>query len=441
MQCYRLAHGDQQLQRLWPALRLGLFSSLLAYLAQLFTPLPGLQQMACFLMLGLIGAWLSARLWLPHWPQARQPGSQRALMRVADWRLPARWQGPLTGLVLLALPLLLISAELRPDNDLRQLNPSPRALIQEQQQVAGWLQQVSGQRFVLLSADQDQALLQRLEQLDTLLGQLQADGELSAYDHLARRVPSLRRQQTDHAQLKARYAIAVPDLLQRAGLPPELATDIQQTLSQSTPLLPQDWLDTAAGQTDQSLWWRTDNRLHAAILLGDLSPAGQARLLSHLQADEIYHDRVTHLGNTLGALRDSVSHWLLVACLCLLPLLLWRYRRQAWRALLPPFGAVILALALLGWLGQGITLFHLLGLLLVLGIGLDSGIFNAEHGQQAASWLAITLSCASSLIAFGLLSLSSTPALHQLGLTCLIGLASVWGLTLISRPPVTTKET
>ncbi|WP_197675008.1 MMPL family transporter [Halopseudomonas salegens] len=440
VQCYRLTHPDSALHKLWPALRLGLLSSLLAYLAQLLTPLPGLRQMACFLMLGLIGAWLTARLWLPRWPLQGHSGNQRMVAHCNRLRLPARWQAPLAFGLMLGLPLLLITADVRPNNDLRQLNPSPDSLVAEQKTVMHWLQQASGQRFVLLTAQQPQALLERLEALHPLLSELQASDELSAFSHIAQRVPSLQQQQADHALINHAYAEALPLLLEQAGLPSELMQPINAELERSQPLFPEQWLARAAGEPDQNLWWQSSAGTHAVILLGDLSNSGEQRLLDALHQREIYHDRVAALGQKLGQLRDTVSYWLLAACLLLLPLLLWRYRRQAWRALLPPFGALLLTLTILSWSGQGITLFHLLGLLLVLGIGLDSGIFNTEHGEQGASWLAITLSCASSLIAFGLLSFSSTPALQQLGLTCLIGLSSAWILTLISRPPLATTH-
>src|SRR5690606_275132 len=125
--------------------------------------------------------------------------------------------------------------------------------------------------------------------------------------------------------------------------------------------------------------------------------------------------------------------WLALAMFVLGVAFLWRYRLNAWRVLLPPVGAVILTLGIFAALQIGLSLFHLLGLLLVLGIGLDAGIFSTEHPDDPAAWLAITLSCASSLLAFGLLAFSATPALHFLGTTCLIGLTATWCLVPFSR--------
>ena len=82
---------------------------------------------------------------------------------------------------------------------------------------------------------------------------------------------------------------------------------------------------------------------------------------------------------------------------------------------------------------QGLNLFHLMALILVLGIGLDMGIFLIETDEAAHTWLAVSLSAYTSLLAFGLLALSDTPVLHHFGLTVAIGLSLVWLLVPLMR--------
>jgi predicted exporter len=67
----------------------------------------------------------------------------------------------------------------------------------------------------------------------------------------------------------------------------------------------------------------------------------------------------------------------------------------------------------------------------VLGIGLDMGIFLQESGNAPQTWQAVSLSCVTSLLAFGLLSLSQTPVLYHFGLIVLIGLSLTWILAII----------
>jgi predicted exporter len=105
-----------------------------------------------------------------------------------------------------------------------------------------------------------------------------------------------------------------------------------------------------------------------------------------------------------------------------------RYRSVTWRVLAPTALASIATLALLGIAGQNLQLFHVLALMLLLGVGVDYGIFLHEHlsRRDSVAWLAVGLSALSTLLSFGLLSLSKTPALQAFGLTMLIGTVAVW---------------
>ena len=52
-----------------------------------------------------------------------------------------------------------------------------------------------------------------------------------------------------------------------------------------------------------------------------------------------------------------------------------RYGRDTWRVVAPTAIASLTTLALLGSVGAGLQLFHVLALMLLLGIGIDYGIF------------------------------------------------------------------
>jgi predicted exporter len=79
--------------------------------------------------------------------------------------------------------------------------------------------------------------------------------------------------------------------------------------------------------------------------------------------------------------------------------------------------------------GLGITLFHILALLLVIGISVDTAVFFITPGLNKDTWSASTLACLTSAIAFGLLSLSQVPLLHQFGSVVFIGLLCTWLIT------------
>ena len=88
-----------------------------------------------------------------------------------------------------------------------------------------------------------------------------------------------------------------------------------------------------------------------------------------------------------------------------------------------PALAALLTLATLGLLGSPLTLFHALALILVFGIGVDYSLFFAETQQGKGVMMAVFMSACSTLMAFGLLAFSHTPAIHYFGLTLLLGIA------------------
>ncbi|KKO02087.1 hypothetical protein LCGC14_0109490 [marine sediment metagenome] len=438
LQSARHLAPEQPLARLWSALLLGLISSLAAYLVQLATPFPGLRQMATFAALGLTGAWLTVRLWLPMIPVRQHPATRRIANQLARLRVPAGAHLPWLALGAVALlAILVILFRLQVSDDLRQLNPSPPELIAEQQRVQQLLQRPGARHYLIVTADTDDALLTRLEQLDTALTALSDESHLDQFRHLAQAVPSAERQHQSVERIRFMHDTALPQLAERAGLPADALSSSIEPHPQ--PFTLTDWFATPLGAADQLLWLAAsgadaDAGPASLVLLGEADGVGSHALHALSQAEDVhYHDRVAQLGQVLGDIRDSIALWLGIAIAGLALVFSWRYGTSVWRVLLPPVGAILVSLAVLALNDTGLTLFHLLGLLLVLGIGLDAGIFSVEHAEQPASWLGISLSCASSLLAFGLLSFSATPALAHLGMTSLVGLGTTWLLVPFAR--------
>jgi predicted exporter len=145
-------------------------------------------------------------------------------------------------------------------------------------------------------------------------------------------------------------------------------------------------------------------------------------------------DKVGDISSVLGRYRADMGWVVLGAYLVVFLVLFPRYRGRTWRVLAPTATSSLLTLAMLGFAGQSLQLFHVLALMLLLGVGVDYGIFMQETMQEErersdagdAAWLAVGLSAASTILSFGLLGLSGTPALQAFGLTMLAGTALVW---------------
>jgi len=120
-----------------------------------------------------------------------------------------------------------------------------------------------------------------------------------------------------------------------------------------------------------------------------------------------------------------------VGLLAVLALVLTRYRRlrPTLSAYVPACLAAATTLAILGLLGGPVHILHVVSLLLVLSMGVDYGVFLTEAAQArgdsrretAAALLSIVFACISTVLAFGLLGMSSYPALEAIGTTVGLG--------------------
>jgi len=103
-----------------------------------------------------------------------------------------------------------------------------------------------------------------------------------------------------------------------------------------------------------------------------------------------------------------------------------------------PLLAAAGSLSCLGWLGQPLTLFGLFGLVLVTAIGVDYAILMRERiGGAAVSLVGTLLAAVTTWLSFGLLALSSTPAVSNFGLAVGLGLVFAFALAPWAAEPDT----
>ena len=411
------------------AMAIGALTGMGAYLLQFTTPFPGLQQMAIFCAAGIFGAWMTVLALAPFYHVS--PASTHAPMlaadkfyRVAQWFYPALWLKPRwvgAVLVILTVAGLLMIARGGTNDSVLNLNTSPLSLLNSERKVQEILQQPSVSRFFYIEADSPEQLLTRTQALNEKLTHLN-DPDL--------RWQSLQQYSPSQAQQIADRKLVADKLYGDGGalniLCQKLGTPCTQPTSNQQLLLPDAVSASALGELLSPLMqdgqhWRT-----LVTLSGNGKNSELAKLADGLEGVKLVN-QTEDLSQLLGRYRTSVSEVLLVTLLLLTIGLSWRYGQHGWRMLVPLVIAMTLALAVAAV--NGITLFHIMALLLIIGIGLDTAVFYTEGGFNAESWLASSLSCGTSIIAFGLLSLSAVPVLHQFGLIILVGMLSCWLLT------------
>jgi predicted exporter len=136
-------------------------------------------------------------------------------------------------------------------------------------------------------------------------------------------------------------------------------------------------------------------------------------------------DRLGDLNKVFAATQISAAELKLASCVLIVLVLMLPFGLTgALRIVALPLLAALCSLASLGWLGQPLTLFSLFGLLLVTAISVDYAILMREQvGGAAVSLLGTLLAAVTTWLSFGLLAVSSTPAVSNFGLSVSLGLA------------------
>lgn len=455
--CARQALARVPLRRILPGITLGLLSSVLAYGAQWFTPFPGLRQIAVFSAFGLIGAWLTVVFCFPlaGLRGLEEPGGAtvRPLGRGLEWLGLRSRRVVAAGLLLAAVAAVSGWFQLEFRDNLGDLQSSPQALLESEQRVQAASGGAGSSRFLLVTGDNGQQVLEREEVLRPMLEAWVSEDRLGSFQAVSQLIPSVARQQGDYSYV--RQTLLQSDLLDRLasdlGLPESLPARSRELLIGHEP----EWLvpgvsaaeSAGAGDFLAHLWLGeqvTDGQGAASVVaLGAVSePAVYQDIETLADAHEgvSFVDRVADISGLLARYRQQVGVWLAVAYGLVALILLARYRSRCWQVLLPPVVATGMTFGLLALAGQPLTLFNQLATLLILGIGLDMGIFLRESEGQTHAWEAVTLSAVTSIFAFGLLALSDTPVLHHFGVTVLPGLLLCWLIVFVVSPPGARSE-
>lgn len=423
------------LRHLLPGLWLALATSALAYLALGLAPFPGLRQMALFSVVGLAGAFLTVICLFPWLDggQVRDTRFSRAIGRSLDrWPRAVRSRGGIVVGVLVAVVLVAGLLRVHGDDDLRSLQSSPPTVMAQQIEVGRLLGMPSPAQFFLIRADNAETLLQREEALTERLRKLETDDRIGGHRAISDWLPSLRRQQAD-AVLTGRVESAVMAQVGQA-----LGESLARPDFSAGPLRPEAWLASPVSAPFRHQWLgQVGGQLASVVLIDDLGRDGALALLEQ-QAAQLpgvrWVDRTADFSRLLRHYRHLMSGLLLAGAVLVYALLWWRYRAGAWRVMVPTLLAGALTVALLGLAGQPLQLFNVLALLLLLGMGIDYGIFLTEHRGDARAWMAVCIGAASTWLSFGLLALSATPALRAFGLTLLLGIGLVWLVSPLFRP-------
>jgi predicted exporter len=430
------------LERIWSTLRLGALTSICGFSAMLLSGFPGLSQLGLFSIAGLIAALAVTRWVLPMllptgFAAPIVTGLEPNLMGAV--RAAPLLRVPLLALVLLAVGVLALHRGPLWSSELSSLSPVSEHDRLLDEGLRRDLGAPDVRHLIVIGAVDQERALQASEQVVDVLRTAVQRGDLAGFESPSQYLPSRRTQAERQAALPERATLqqdltrATQRLGFVAGTFAPFIADVEA--ARHRPLLDRQALEGTrlASKVDSLLVKRGDgwaamlplhgvaNAEQIASKVAAINGSPAVMLDLKRESDSLYQS-YRQQALTYSLLGVSVIVALLVISL--------RSPRRVFDVLAPLAAAVVVTTAVLTLGAQNLSIFHLVGLLLVVAVGSNYSLFfdreAASVQDRARTVVSLLFANASTVIGFGLLAFSAVPVLKAIGST--VGLGAVLGL-------------
>ena len=424
-----------KLQKVWRTLRLGVFSTVIAYGAFLLSGFDGLQQLGTFTIVGLVTAALFSRWVLPLIADHREPPSG---LPGVHGRLKSLGRSA-TRFRLVVVTMLVVSAAglLFHEKPVLHLNVDSLSPIKDQRRAEGKMLRDDigfwyGGSMLMMTAMDKEGVLRLSEYLEPDLDNLVEAGILEGFDMASHFLPSRQQQSLRKAQLKEVNSInknlteALADFPFRANVFDPAIEDIR-ALDELETLDIASLKDTPIGKKLDPLLFDFEGEAAGVILLhGVRDEAAMKRFADG--HEEIHYMHLKSASTALVAKSVNRVALSMIACITIIYISLalgFKSLTRPLKIMVPTFSAALTVAAILVFSGHPLSIFHLISLLLVVGLGLDYALFFNRLPENDDEWdttfKSIWVCGTTTILVFGVLTFSWTPPLEAIGLTVGIG--------------------
>jgi predicted exporter len=430
-----LAHraGPEQRLRARRYVTIGAATTAIAFLALLGSGIPAIEQVGLFVASGLAVATISA-FWLAGDNQAARLRSFRVTIepRLVSRKLPVLLVFALVGAVMIwQLP-----------------NQAPRRLVDMAPHIAKQIERLdrmvdlpSGRYRIDVTGKTLTQILTVQSRLAVTLQTAQDEGVVARFDMLGSYLP-LRPVEFDLPSPEA-FSGTLSTVLVEVGFNPRFLNEIttayraaREISSPGTEALTRlEHLAAIPG-----LIRAEGDIMHASARLWDIAaPERLENMITEIGDEHIkFIDQQQSIASGLASLTARVSLWLAIGAVAGVSFMLVAIRRpmDVAEIALGCLAAGILTTLLAGIPTGGIGVFHIVSLTLVIGIGVDYGIFLilSENDEQYEDAMRSVLLCVTTtLIAFITMVFSGVSVLEEIGTTVSIGVIAMVGVNLARR--------
>ncbi|XQW84896.1 MMPL family transporter [Thalassotalea piscium] len=423
---------------------LGFITTALGYLVFAFAPLDLMPQIAAFVIAGLAGALAFSTLLLPSLMLSMPtikfnfPIIENVIRLFKKIKEHSR-------VITITLSVVLVMAyavvPLKFDDNIRLLNASSKQLLANEKTHQLLLNNDNVHRFYV-SADSFQALLELEENITSEIIQKVPNAKVNT---LSDWVPSKKKQELSFELLSA---------AQKRGVFDELSTmfDYPISFDKLNYLEEVDLNNSPISLITYSKLYHS--KFNVGVSDNHAERQGYVSLMEVKGLDQLqlnalvvqlagkynqqvsYADKASTLTKVLTEFRLQLYWGFIFVFVIILLIFSWFFTIKA-AVKSGILLAIVVALSLYASMlvQQTLNIFNVFSIMLILALAIDYLIFYRERGLLMSNVLAISLSAISSILVFGMLSFSKTPAVFSFGLTVMFGIAFIYLLA-----PIVVKE-
>lgn len=401
-----LKDGKDAFRAISLPLKYSLLTSLAGYLLFILAPLPILKEFSVFTTTTLIVAFLAVKIILPKFYLQEVKVPFRGFLfneKVCD-RLGIKKISGLLIILVLLLSFLSLRSESIINSDIRKFS-TPNILLQShEEKIKDALNVKFGFQQFLVRGKSEQAVLENEQKLKTKLKRI--DGSTQFFSDW---VPSVSEQ-----LLSKKLYNSIPKYLEL----------------NSSPLTPDVFIDDFSEADIAKLWIGNISGEYFSIV-PVYSNNSHDDFTNLNSPNWVYMNKVSFINHDL----ENFIRWLILGggvfvLLFGVTIILKLGMKSFIGVIFPPITGITIALLLSLLIFGSLNLFHFLGCVLILGLGIDYSffyLFNRKGNELTA--LAIEISSLTTLASFGILAMSSTIAVSSFGTTVLIGIVICWLIT------------
>ncbi len=429
-------HPRETVRRIRSSLLLSGLTTTLAFIALALSDFPGLQEMGTFAAIGIPVSLTVTLVSIPAFmgpstsPSPTQNALASASIGLVRWldarRVVAAAIFGVYGMITLAgIP------QLRWEDDPSTLIAADPALLAESERVRQRIVDFDSGRFVVGLATEAEAALVLNDQIYRRLEHATAAGHLEGMISLQSFLWSqaLQRENLRALQSVSNLGDRIDQAYTSSGFRRDAFRKFDATVTrpQAAPLRPEDFAGSPLERALDSLI-ELDGRWAVVTYLRGADSGDAIRDALAGLDDAYYVDQKEIVADVYQGYRQSTVRMVVFGSAIVFVVLQLRYRNLR-HGLLAFVCAALAALAtygVFGLLNVPVNVVSAICLLVVLGMGVDYGIFSIDAARNperlGATLSSVFVSCLTSVFVFGALALSEQPALRAIGLTTGIGI-------------------